>query len=53
VSESHIVKEHGATTLLRRWSGNFMGFLFPPETDKWLGALRIGMGLQVAVYALF
>jgi hypothetical protein len=53
VSESHIVQEHGATTLLRRWSGNFMGFLFPPETDKWLGALRIGMGLQVAVYALF
>jgi hypothetical protein len=47
------VQEHGATTLLRRWSGNFMGFLFPPETDKWLGALRIGMGLQVAVYALF
>ena len=30
-----------------------MGFLFPAETDKWLGALRIGMGLQVAVYALF
>jgi uncharacterized membrane protein YphA (DoxX/SURF4 family) len=47
------VKEHGATTLLRRGSGNFMGFLFPSETDKWLGALRIGLGLQVAVYALF
>src|SRR6184192_2736979 len=30
-----------------------MGFLFPSETDKWLGALRIGLGLQVAVYALF
>jgi Vitamin K-dependent gamma-carboxylase len=53
VSKSHILKEHGATTLLRRWSDNFMGFLFPPETDKWLGALRIGLGLQVAVYALF
>src|SRR5437762_296505 len=51
--ESHIVKEHGATNLLRRWSGSFMGFLFPSETDKWLGALRIGMGLQVAIYALF
>ncbi len=30
-----------------------MVFLFPPETDKWLAALRIGLGLQVAVYALF
>jgi Vitamin K-dependent gamma-carboxylase len=47
------LKEHGATTLLRRWSDNFMGFLFPPETDKWLGALRVGLGLQVAVYSLF
>jgi hypothetical protein len=53
VSKSHILKEHGATILLRRWAGDFMGFLFSPETDKWLGALRIGLGLQVAVYALF
>jgi hypothetical protein len=30
-----------------------MGFLFPPETDKWLAILRIGLGLQAAVYALF
>lgn len=30
-----------------------MAFLFPLETDKWLAALRIGLGLQVAVYALF
>jgi len=30
-----------------------MGFLFPPETDKWLTILRLGLGLQVAVYALF
>jgi hypothetical protein len=30
-----------------------MGFLFAAETDKWLGALRIGLGLQVAVYTLF
>ena len=30
-----------------------MEFLFPPETDKWLAALRIGLGLLVAVYALF
>jgi hypothetical protein len=31
----------------------FMGFLFPPETDTWLAVLRIGLGLQVAVYVLF
>ena len=30
-----------------------MSFLFPAETDKWLTFLRIGLGLQVAVYALF
>ena len=29
------------------------GFLFPPESDTWLTFLRIGLGLQVAVYALF
>lgn len=29
------------------------GFLFLPETDKWLAVLRTGLGLQVTVYALF
>src|SRR5207248_3412200 len=47
------MKEHDATNLPRRWSENLMGFLFPSETDKWLGILRIGLGLQVTVYALF
>src|SRR5437667_2381870 len=28
-------------------------FLFPRETDTWLAVLRIGLGLQTAVYALF
>ena len=28
-------------------------FLFPPETDKWLAVLRVGLGLQVITYALF
>ena len=28
-------------------------FLFPAESDTWLAVLRIGLGLQVAVYALF
>jgi hypothetical protein len=30
-----------------------MDFLFPSETDRWLAVLRIGLGLEVAVYALF
>src|SRR4029453_15869552 len=47
------LKAHLATNPPRRWWEDFMGFLFSPETDKWLGALRIGLGLQVAVYALF
>jgi hypothetical protein len=38
---------------LQRWSKNLMGFLFAPQTDEWLGTLRIGMGLEVVVYALF
>jgi Vitamin K-dependent gamma-carboxylase len=38
--------------LQKCWQG-FLGFLFPPETDTWLAVLRIGLGLQLAVYALF
>lgn len=38
---------------LRQWWKGLLHFLFPPETDKWLAALRIGLGLLVAVYALF
>jgi hypothetical protein len=30
-----------------------MDFLFPSETDRWLAVFRIGLGLVVAVYALF
>jgi hypothetical protein len=40
-------------THLRAWGNDLMGFLFPPETDKWLAVLRIGLGLQVTVYTLF
>src|SRR6184192_4549036 len=47
------MKEHDATNLPRRWSENLIAFLFAPETDKWLGALRIGLGLLVTAYALF
>lgn len=32
---------------------SLLDFLFPPETDTWLSVLRIGLGLQVCVYALF
>jgi Vitamin K-dependent gamma-carboxylase len=53
VAKPHALKEHLAVSLLRRWCKDLMGFLFAPETDKWLAALRIGLGLQVAVYALF
>jgi hypothetical protein len=27
--------------------------LFPPESDNWLTVLRVGLGLQVIIYALF
>jgi Vitamin K-dependent gamma-carboxylase len=32
---------------------SLLAFLFPPENDRWLSVLRIGLGLQVCVYALF
>src|SRR5438094_2102159 len=40
-------------TRLRQWWKRLMEFLFPPETDTWLAVLRIGLGLQITVYALF
>jgi hypothetical protein len=44
---------HVAIIPSRQWWKGLLHFLFPPETDKWLAVLRIGLGLQVAVYALF
>lgn len=38
---------------MRRWWTGFLKFLFPPEGDRWLAVLRIGLGLQLVVYALF
>ncbi len=40
------------TPLQKCWQ-RLAAFLFPPESDTWLAALRIGLGLQVSVYALF
>ena len=38
--------------LQRDWQ-RFLGFLFPSESDAWLTVFRIGLGLQVTLYALF
>jgi hypothetical protein len=49
-------KAHVAMTRLRFASSGWkrlLNFLFPPETDTWLAVFRIGLGLQVSVYALF
>src|ERR1700741_2560670 len=32
---------------------SFLDFLFPSENDHWISVLRIGLGLQTIVYALF
>ena len=37
---------------MARWKERLRVFLFPTETDVWLGLLRIGLGLQVLFYAL-
>ena len=40
------------SALHRGWE-RFVGFLFPSESDTWLTVFRIGLGLQVTLYALF
>jgi hypothetical protein len=37
---------------MTQWKERLRVFLFPPETDRWLGLLRNGLGLQVLFYAL-
>jgi hypothetical protein len=37
---------------MAQWKERLWLFLFPTETDHWLGLLRIGLGLQVLFYAL-
>jgi Vitamin K-dependent gamma-carboxylase len=34
------------------WRERFLQFLFPVESDRWLAVLRVGLGLQVVLYAL-
>jgi hypothetical protein len=38
--------------ILANWTKRFQAFLFPDEGDHWLSAFRIGLGLQVILYAL-
>jgi hypothetical protein len=38
--------------LQKGWQ-RFLRFLFPPESDTWLTVFRTGLGLLVALYALF
>jgi len=40
-------------SVVKIWWTRLQRFLFPPETDKWLAVLRVGLGLQVITYALF
>jgi hypothetical protein len=47
------LKPHAAMILLRRQWQRLLAFLFPSETATWLAVFRVGMGLQVVVYALF
>jgi hypothetical protein len=42
----------GPNILQRSWR-HLLAFLFPSDTDTWLAALRVGLGFQVVVYALF
>src|SRR5947208_6989462 len=39
--------------MVELWWPRLQRFLFPPETDKWLTVLRIGLGLQGVLYAVF
>jgi hypothetical protein len=37
---------------LSAWRERLIDFFFPAESDTWLAVLRIGLGLQVVLYAL-
>ncbi len=37
---------------MENWRERILQFLFPAESDRWLAVLRLGLGLQVVLYAL-
>src|ERR1700694_5021975 len=37
---------------MEAWKERLRKFLFPAETDYWLGILRVGLGLQVVLHSL-
>jgi len=37
---------------MKQWIGGLQRFLFPAETDHWLAVLRVGLGIQIVLYAL-
>ena len=37
---------------METWRERILHFLFPAESDTWLAVLRLGLGLQVILYAL-
>ena len=53
MAKSSAFSEHIAVSIPRRCWENLISFLFPRETDRWLGVLRIGLGMLVTAYALF
>jgi len=37
---------------METWKERILQFLFPAGSDTWLAVLRLGLGLQVVLYAL-
>jgi hypothetical protein len=48
----HVERQVRLNPLHKAWNC-FLAFLFPLESDTWLAVFRIGVGLQVTLYALF
>jgi hypothetical protein len=38
--------------VMEPWNERLTRFLFPTQSDEWMTVLRIGLGLQVLLYAL-
>ncbi len=37
---------------MQKWQERVREFCFAPESDSWVGVLRVGLGLQVVIYCL-